>query len=217
MKTIILILFLAFSTPLFAQNDTLIINNDYKWKVGVKGLLEKSKAYTYNDKIVNYGVNLIYAINKNGSLNLETGLFFIKRVFSLDYSENYKSKPYLLAFNRYNIDIPINFMVRKKVFNKIFLYSSFGLYAEYNLKNFRVSNDNIFYNKVQMNKFVIGYNFNFGIEKEISNHLSITIDFETSKNISPILKDDLYYMLLIRNHPYQNYGIGIGINYKIYK
>ena len=41
MKTIILILFLAFSTPLFAQNDTLIINNDYKWKVGMKGLLDR--------------------------------------------------------------------------------------------------------------------------------------------------------------------------------
>jgi len=43
MKTTTLTLLLFFMGTLFAQNDTLIVANNYKFKIGVKGLLEKSK------------------------------------------------------------------------------------------------------------------------------------------------------------------------------
>ena len=46
MKTTTLTLLLFFMGTLFAQNDTLIVANNYKFKIGVKGLLEKSKDIT---------------------------------------------------------------------------------------------------------------------------------------------------------------------------
>ena len=216
MKPITLILLLAFSTPLLAQNDTLIINNDYKWKIGVKGILDRGivELPPFGDRdiseeriLFNYGGQFIYNLPIKFS-SIEAGVFYIKRISYYEFS--------------FQLQTNTNFLYVRKTFNNIhlplkyrldinFFYITIGGYMEY-LISTSTNRDDLFNNTVLKDENYKPLNFGFttslGFEKNLTYTTSIFIEAGFSSNLTYLNE---------HQHRLQNYGLSMGLNFKIYK
>jgi len=204
MKPIILILFLAFSTPLFAQNDTLIINNDYKWKIGVKGLVERSGIPSFapaNERVYNYGAILSYKLGKSRNF-IETGVYSFTRMFSADF----------ISITQRNIRIPLSYRLETKS-----IYFTVGFYGSYLIYKDPHATLPVYLEKNKDREVNLGYSLSLGIEKNVSSNISIFIEFESLNDLTSAYLNTRYKSLSFvdNNASYLNYGVAIGLFYKI--
>ncbi|PCJ24240.1 MAG: hypothetical protein COA97_10120 [Flavobacteriales bacterium] len=200
MRVIILIIVLLFSGVTIAQNDTIIVNNNSKFKIGIKGLLERSnRGPNFNQLVYNYGIHGIYKLGNSKSF-LETGVFSLNRKFGGYYEVTYR-----------NIQIPVKYRLETKI-----IYFNIGIYGSYLLA---IEADYITtHNKTSSDrKFNVGYIGALGIEKKISKQFSIFIEGWFTDELSSIKKKDrgFFYFDSEYNIEEPNIGIAIGINYKI--
>ena len=209
MKPITLILLLTFSTPLLAQNDTLIINNDYKWKIGVKGMVENSKWSMSSEKILvfNAGLQVIFKI-KNSISSIESGIYNYERRMNFPYRDDIGTR-YINEIIYSNIHIPFKYRIDTKYF-----YLSLGLFIE-QLYNLQTSDLDRFKDNTQgVRSFNIGYIGNIGIEKTISYKYSLFIEGVLSSNLSNLSTPSYFVFNDERGIEISNYGLSVGVNYK---
>lgn len=218
LKPITLILLLVFSTPLFAQNDTLIINNDYKWKIGVKGLLDRgivelpspsfgTRDISEQSILFNYGTQFIYNLPMKFA-SIETGILYITRISYYEFLFPLQTNVYSLyvrkTFN--NIHLPLKFRIDTK-----FFYLTLGGYMEY-LVSTSTNREDLFRNTVlekeKYNPLNFGFTSSLGFEKHLTYTTSIFIEAVFSSNLTYLNE---------HQHRLQNYGLGMGLNFKIYK
>ncbi|MDT8413566.1 MAG: hypothetical protein RQ875_13960 [Vicingaceae bacterium] len=216
MKPITLILLFVFSTSLFAQSDTLITNNDYKWKIGVKGILDRGivELPPFGDRdiseeriLFNYGGQFIYNLPIKFS-SIEAGVSYIKRISYYEFL--------------FPLQTNTNFLYVRKTFNNIhlplkyrldinFFYITIGGYMEY-LISTSTNRDDLFNNTVLKDENYKPLNFGFttslGFEKHLTYTTSIFIEAAFSSNLTYLHE---------HQHRLQNYGLGMGLNFKIYK
>lgn len=197
MKTTILTILLLFSGILIAQNDTLITNNNYKFKVGIKGMGEKSgipSLEPINKNVFNYGGSLMYKLGNSKSL-IESGFYSFIRKFN---NQN--------EITQHNIQIPLKYRIETKI-----IYFSVGFYGSYLIAK-DVYNKSIYSETSSDRKFNIGYTGSLGIEKNISNQFSIFMEAEFSNDLTSVKKGGSLFQL---NNSYSVGGFAIGVNYKI--
>lgn len=200
MKPITLILFLAFSTPLFAQNDTLIVNNDYKFKIGVKGIVEETSYMVVVHKNYNIGVQLIYKLINSNFSSIETGIYYYNR-----HHMALAKDPYLSANGLYpyyeakaystRLHIPLQYRLNTKM-----VYFGIGAIGEYQINTIVDSKKK----NINKNKFEMGYIITAGFDKEILSNSSIFFELRYSS----IVQNNY-----LREH--ENIGIGLGLNIKL--
>jgi len=186
----------------FCQNDTLVINDNYKWKVGVKGLFEKSQIPVLSPiktNVYNFGVALFYKLGKSNSF-IETGLFSLNRKFYLLYNIDYR-----------NIQIPIKYRLETKI-----IYLDIGIYGSYLLTKKVLNKDKNYKETTNDRRFNIGYTGAIGIEKNISKQFSIFVEAEVSTDLTSTVNEVPFFYFNGSNPFYTNYGFSLGINYKIY-
>lgn len=213
MKPIALIILLAFSTPLFAQNDTLIVNNDYKWKIGVKAMVERGNFIDWglpydtspNDLFYNFGLQLARKVSIT-NFSIETGIFSLRRGFYYPTKQSYTENPtdsILIQTRKTFKNIHVPFRVK---YDLNFIYMSLGFHADI-LYETNINDNTSFRNEHKNfeNKISYGFNGNVGIEKNISNKFSTFIELEFSNNITTIWEGTTL----------SNAGLAFGINYKI--
>jgi len=204
-KVKLVILLYLIGGNVFSQNDTLIVANNYKLKVGVKGLLEKSKASFIPGvkPVYNFGVQGIYKIGRTKS-SIETGAYHYIRSFDSEYKDTNTSFQILNEIVYKNIHIPINYRLDTRV-----VYFSLGVYVDY-IYSLTTDNFSEYIKKgYENNFFSMGYDISIGIEKNISSLFSFFVEAESSVDITSIHNKGEIKLL--------NYGFAIGINYKILK
>lgn len=190
MKPITLILLLAFSTPLLAQNDTLIINDDYKWKIGVKGFVESSSFFNdFKPTYFNYGIQGFYNISKNN--NIETGIYYIKRLSNMHLLSKNMFNTSIESYDVTKLFIPLCFNKSVYLTKMYSLSLSVGGYWEYFLKdNFKLPENTFPPSHLYDMKSVFGLTYNVGLERNIRENLSFLISCGINNNISPLKSYD---------------------------
>ena len=112
-----------------------------------------------------------------------------------------------------NIHIPLKYRLDTKIF-----YCAIGFYGEY---LFKIQADDIDkYNELYITdrKYEIGYSASFGLEKSISSQFSVFVEGSFTANLTSLGKEDsFFYFNAKNNYQHTNYGLSIGINYKILK
>ena len=219
MKQLPLILILLLSSHLFAQNDTLIINNDYKFKIGVKGLYERNALDGYYfANFFNYGVQGFYKIGKKGGNNIEIGFYFIKRISSINLVKSDRSNTFSSIYENQKIFIPVKFNKNITLSKDYFLLLSVGSYLEYLINNnFDLPKDALPPKSLYDNKYVYGLIYNLGIERNINSKFSIVLDIGFNHNYTSLKSYENSYLdvaNIARPYTY-NYGVGFGVLYKI--
>ena len=221
MKPLSLILAMIWSSCLFAQNDTLIINNDYRFRIGVKGIYERSILFDYfSANFFNYGVQGLYRIGKKEGNNIEIGFYSLKRISDVNLISIDRSYTYLSSYQVQKLFVPIKFNKSIQLVENYFIFLSAGSYLEYLISNnFNLPQDALSPKALYDEKFVFGLIYNVGIERTINNKFSITIDIGFSHNFSSLksYEDSNIDIANIVNPISYNYGLGIGILYKIQK
>lgn len=170
--------------------DTLIIFNNYKYKVGSKLIFERSGDYYQTPdsyETFSYGLQLISKLGKTKS-SIETGLYKITKALTVHEKA--------LVFYNY-LSIPINYRFDTKVF-----YISGGLYFDYLTgKNVRFTNIPLMEN---YRKFNVGYNIATGVEKIIDEELSLIVEGRLFSNL-----------FANKGGGFVNLGFALGVNYKL--
>ena len=207
-KAFFVFAFFSLSNGIFGQTDTVLIYNNYKFKVGIKGLFEKSgtldlapETYSVN----NFGAQIICKLGKSKS-SLVSGI----------YSHNLKQEYFVRDTNYYysgytndvkyqNIQIPLNYRLDTRI-----IYFSVGFYVNY---LYAVNENNISSYKSlefsQDRKWNYGYNLILGIEKQFTKNFSIFVEGGLNNDLSSLKKE--------WGGHFSIYGLGLGINYKIVK
>jgi len=213
MKITILALSLIFSGVVLTQNDTLNFEHS-KFRIGVKGLFEKRNGgIAPRSEVFNFGVPVIYKFGRNSSL--ETGVYYLKRImfdasiiratgcFNTDYEPN-------------TLHIPLKYRLDIKVVSHFFIYGSIGLYGEYILSRSIPSENTCNVTFDNDRNFMYGMASSFGLETSISYKINLFIELEHTTNISSPYKgkDGGFLSGNISLIP-DNYGVGIGVNYKL--
>lgn len=218
MKKFFLIgLFLLLNTSFFAQNDTLIVKNNYKWKIGVKGLIERSDVYFTPEptNVKNIGLQGIYRFNNTKS-SIESGFYMVNRSFNIEYiirTTNPK-EPFFEKnkITQNNLHIPIKFRIDTKI-----MYFTMGFYGDI-LLNTETTRKEIYKEVFGADRiFNMGMLAGIGLEKSIFYRYAIFVEYNYSRSLSPIRKNENFFDFFQGdNYSYLvNYGIAFGVNVKI--
>jgi hypothetical protein len=196
------ILFPYIVTSKLKAQDTLIINDNYKWRTGGKLIGERSGYYSFASDdypVYSGGIQLIYNfLNSNSSL--ESGIYISKRAM-------YHYYIYPAKFNYLNI--PINYRLETKI-----IYVSSGLYLDY-LAGYKIkplTDGNTYVFEEKNNLFHLGYNLNLGFEKILSQYINIFVEGRYASNITSHAK-----IVSFKGNGFTNFGIAFGANYKFLK
>lgn len=202
----IFFLFLALPFVGVTQNDTLIVANNYKFKIGIKGLFEKSGVPNLTPEtkpVYNFGIQGIYKIGNTKS-SIETGVYHYTRSFDSQYKDINSSYYILNEITYRSIHIPINYRLDTRI-----IYFSLGFHTDY-IYNLEADNFSEYIkNGFEKKKITMGYNGSIGLEKNISPQFSFFVEAVSSVDITSIHNKGDFKLV--------NYGFAIGVNYKILK
>lgn len=216
MKKSFIFLFICVSSLSIKGQDTL---SDFKFKIGLKYIPEHSSFHVLTDTtsylVHNIGVPFIIRFGKSKS-SIETGLYLInkKEVYLTNATYIYYGYHFeFLEQNRLNlmfIRIPVNYRLETRI-----IYFSSGFCIDNLIKITSASaNSKIDIDEDSFgSRLKIGFNINIGIEKNLNNNLSFFIESRFSSDIP-----DSYFspeIIYANGDPLQNFGFGIGFNYKI--
>lgn len=211
-KLLIIILFIFTSKILCAQFDTLFVYNNYRFKTGIKLLMQKSQ-WTITPTsipVYNYGIQGVYKLG-NSKSSLESGIYSYKRKMEYPYINPSINANWMREITFTNIHVPLKYRLDTKT-----IYFTIGVYGEYLLLTKADFLEDYYQTSSKDRKFNMGYIYSLGFEKPISTHFCLFIEGTVSANLSSMKADDDF--LSYRSSRYEqivNYGVALGINYKI--
>jgi hypothetical protein len=179
------------SVSLFGQ-DTVIVYNNYKYKIGVEFISDKSADFSLNNdltRVYGGGIQIVKKI-KDGHYSLLSGLY-------------YQNRALLYGYLYHTITYPLGMRYE----NKIFYFSAEG-YINYILKQeifIPISGDD------RYRKFNTGIILSIGIEKQICKRLDFFMVAHFMNSVTKTLKEERNAYSYIENR-----GISLGLNYKIF-
>jgi hypothetical protein len=206
MKTIVLIilLFCISMTKLIAQINAPTIMNDSKFRIGIKGMYEKSEGGIEPNYVFNYGLQAIYKVGKKWS-SIESGVFIYRRTQAIVFSGGINYDVYV-NYEIINLHLPIRYMYSRK-----FIYLTTGIYGEYLLeREIKQPPNTINIGFPDNRKYTWGFVSSIGIKKMvIKGIINFFTELVASGNISPLYQSGSGVMSSL------NYGIAFGVNFKI--
>ncbi len=195
MKRLLFIVLMITSIHVHGQ-DTIVVFNNYKYKLGSKVLVSHSTDYTFTDDatfVTSGGLQIVRRFG-NSKSSLESGVYMMTKAVDRQLSR--------ILFR--NLTIPINYRYDTKVF-----YVAGGLYADYLIgrQNAREELSSLYNDR----KFNVGFNFISGVEKSINKHLTLLIEGHYFINLTSYRSagpEGLEFGI-------RNIGFSIGLNYKV--
>jgi|GEM_PF-2346954 len=207
MRICLTILLLVLFAVAKAQ-DTIIVNNNFKYKIGIKLSNEGTSDIMYDGNhhwvVFGGGIQLIGKINKSGT-SLETGIYYTTKARGYE-TYYYDSRA---VYTQY-ITVPFNLRYDSKV-----IYAGAGVFCDYLVNRFSKYPINDIYNYGDDRKFNIGFDLEIGVEKQISQAVNLYVEGKLFDTISSP-KQGSSSGLIQENFrtSYRNYGISVGVNYK---
>lgn len=192
----LILLFVFFSLHTSAQ-DTLIISNNFKYKLGVKFIADKSNDYSListGSNVISGGIQLVRKIGNTKS-SIETGVYEFTKAAGVYESGG-------LIYN--NISVPLNYRLDTRI-----VYISGGIYVDY-LVSKHSRYPTFLRNVGQDRKIKFGLNLCLGIEKEINKQLSLLVEARTFNDLTSSKTDKGEFF----SPSYSNNGFAVGVNYK---
>ena len=184
--------------------DTLIINNDYKWKIGFKIIPELSSNLNVSEHaffVKNYGIQVVGKLKK---VNFESGIYKITKVQDHSYTL-INQGTFLLTSPIYYDFISFPLSLR---FNSSNLYYAAGIYFDYLLnKREFINKELIFFHSESKQKINVGLLLFIGIEKQFNKKNNLFIEGRVSQNIFS-MNDSPYSEISFRN-----FGTVFGYNH----
>jgi hypothetical protein len=188
-KTATIVALLFNVTSHCAAADTCATNS-FRMKAGIKVSAEKSGAMLYApdlNHVYNFGGQFI--VKLRNKVSLETGLYYLSRVFGDGADRIYYR----------NLSIPLNLRA-----DLCWFFVSAGVYGDYlvAVNTFTQRNDPLY----QKRKVNAGYNICFGIQQQILTNWTVFLEGRYFNSIRfPFVGNSVGFL---------NYGLGIGINRK---
>ena len=208
MKSVIALLSIFFLTELANAQDTLIVCNNYKFKMGVKSIFEQSislgRANSESHAANGGGIQVINKLGKSKS-SIETGIYYTTKVDESDYyiSTGIESADkYTFTIPYHYLTVPISYRFDTKVF-----YFTGGFFVDYLISK-NVEGKYLDYYLNHERKLNFGSILTLGLEKAVSKNLSVFVEGRYSITWSSSKTN-------ISTSGYSNYGIAVGINYKV--
>jgi len=203
-RTFLLLFFIFHFLPTRAQ-DTILVYNNFKYKIGAKFIGEMSGDLSLIPESIPVYSGGFQIIRKfgNSRSSFESGVYMISK--SLAQFQNTIYGIHLFSILYRNVSVPLNYRFDTKVF-----YISGGPFIDYlvaeNGSNWKNYSPEFKYSR----KLNFGLNIILGIEKSISKKLSLMVEgrYFNTLSSSSIGRG-------IFGPSYLNYGFAIGINYKI--
>ncbi len=203
---------IIFSVNCFAQ-DTIIVNNNYKYKIGAKFIAERSSPDIYSDDsypVYSGGLQIIRKI-AHTRFGVETGLYFYNKATRNYFYQTLggQSNYFSLVYYYHNLSLPVSFRYDTKL-----LYFSVGGYADYLLNTSGqefLDSDSVIVVNMDDRKWNFGVNINVGMEKNINTLFNFFVEARYLFNFtsSPLEDGDLYGSAI------KNYGFAVGLNYNL--
>lgn len=218
LKYLVVFVFIIFNAMATIAQDTVLVYNNYKYKIGIKFIADKSTLHGLGDReeanVYSEGIQIMRKI-KESNFFVESGLYYYTQA-NVSYFVIYiGSNKYNAAKTFYyrNISTTINLRYDTRL-----IYLSTGISAGY-LMNRTLDQDSfdIAFNKINNisdRKLNIGLNFSIGMEKQFNKNISFFIDGHYLQNLTSVSKSEDYDIIPIH---FKNYGFSVGINYKLLK
>ncbi len=209
-------MFMCLSCLSTKGQDTL---NDFKFKVGLKYIPEHTSYHVLTDTtsylVNNFGIPFIIRFGKSKS-SIELGVYLTNKkevyltdetytIYNFRYQYFEENKLNLLYFR-----IPFNYRLETRL-----IYLSSGFFIDNLIKatsasaKSRINVDEDSFGS----RLKIGFNINLGIEKDFNENFSFFLESRFSSDIpSSYFNPGIIYL---NGEPIQNFGFGIGVNYKI--
>ena len=208
-----LIFYLILTASFLKAQDTIIVYNNFNYKIGLKfssqGSADKSQFTKIYYNVSEGGIQLIRQINKS-KFSLESGIYYSSKAKAYQ-SYYYRPYNYLNVLIIYNyLSLPINFRYDTKV-----LYVAGGVFFDYLVNK---SNDYLIKSIKDYGidrKFNIGYNVSLGVEKQISSKINFFVEGVLFKTLSwPKVAEGRFFIDSNLKTTFNNYGVTVGLNYK---
>ncbi len=195
MKRLLFFIFITSSINVCGQ-DTLIVFNNYKYKIGGKLLVDHSMDGSLSGEssfVTSGGLQVVRRFG-NSKSSLESGAYLMSKASGSDFSR--------IIFR--NLTIPINYRYDTRVF-----YIAGGPFVDY-LVGRKNSNEELSttYNDRKLN---LGFNLTVGIEKSISKQLNLLVEAHHFNNLTSYRTTHRGYF----SQSFVNNGFSIGLNYKL--
>lgn len=211
-----LTIFLIITVSLIKAQDTILVNNNFKYKLGIKPCTEASADISQRINSTNIywqayraGIQFIRKIKKSNS-SIETGIYYTTK--AKEYSA-FHYFPYgysRLIINSYYLSVPINYRYDTKV-----IYVAGGLFCDYLIDHSDQYLINSIYDYGVDRKFNVGYNFAIGVEKQINRTINFYVEGLLFHTVSwPKISDSHSLIEGNLKTTYRNYGVAVGVNYK---
>ena len=209
-----LIVYLVLTASFLIAQDTIIVFNNFNYKIGLKfssqGSADKSQFTNTYYNVSGGGIQLIRQINKS-KFSLESGIYYSSKAKPYHQQYYYYPNNYLNVIIIYSyLSLPINFRYDTKV-----VYVSGGVFFDYLVNK---SNDYLI-NSIRDygidRKFNIGYNLTLGVEKQISSKINFFVEGVLNKTLSWAKVTEGHYLIDSNfKTTFNNYGVTVGLNYK---
>lgn len=197
MRNLLFIFSLLTCLASFGQDTTIVFNN-YKYKIGAKILVDHSGDLTLTDDasfVTSGGIQVVRRFGQTRS-SLESGLYMMTKAVGKNYER--------IVFR--NISVPINYRFDTKVF-----YVAGGPFVDY-----LISRENpteyaeTLYTDRDLN---FGFNLTLGIEKSMGKHYNLLVEFHHINNLTSYRTTNGEFL----SQSFINNGFSIGVNYKLLK
>jgi hypothetical protein len=204
--------FLLFIVSQLKAQDTIIVNNNYTFKAGIK-ISREGTAEIYDNDNLYYsvfggGIQLIGKI-KNCKSSIESGMYYTTK--AKIYNSYYFFYPGNVVYTQY-LTLPVNYRCDTKV-----LYVEGGVFFDYLVHRFSRYSISSIYDYGVDRKLNMGYDIAIGMEKQISRTVNFYFEGKLFDTVSSPKKDGGGLVTSNVKTTYRNYGVAFGVNYKFLK
>ena len=204
MKTISIFLFLfsVFHIASAYAQDAYTAANHSKYKIGAKFIAERSGNFALTNStrpVCSGGFQVIRQLKKS-KLSIESGVYLNTKAI---VGNEFIGPGHTVSRH---ISVPVNgrFDISVDYFS---IYISGGPFIDYMVEEDRYQWNNYFLTR----KLGAGCNINIGLERLITKSLSVLVEGRYAATLTPTYTNSINEIDL----NYVNYGIAIGLNYKI--
>ncbi|MBI3502446.1 MAG: hypothetical protein HY063_11705 [Bacteroidetes bacterium] len=223
MKKLLLVSTVVFGLTVAHSQDTIIVTDNYKFKIGGKFISEKSGDRAISPEMYpaySGGIQIIDRIKKS-NFSLESGLYYYNNVYENSYFIPDTAFPfgryYTLPISYHNLSLPICLRYDTRLF-----YFSIGFYTDYLfstsvLDGYSKQGNGFIRDASADRKINFGTISAIGLEKQFTKQFSFFVEARLLQNILSTKVDAAHH--LFPNHStfpnIVNYGFALGLNYKI--
>ncbi len=178
--------------------DTIIVSTNYKTRLGLKFLVDKSNDYSLvsdGDRVYNGGVQFLRRIGRSKG-SIETGVYWLTKAAGAYEQGGVKYD---------NVSIPFLFRLDTRL-----IYISGGLSFDYLIAKRWRNESYLNAYKSKDRKFNVGLNLGLGMEKSFGNNFSLFVEGRLANNILSSRKIEHENF----GESFTNFGVALGVNYK---